>query len=180
MKKKRVPGESEAELDTMAVAVAEDDQAWEEPEIIPRSRSPRPGWMSEGRHLELAAKFHVLSVLHRLGAEANLTLTYRDSVDITVVRESGDALTIDVKTLRGTKTWSVETFNARKHHFVVFVCFPKLPLYSDASPHVYVMQSERLQRFIRTLSSDRLRLDSLPGKHDTATVWHELVSLPAP
>ncbi len=59
--------------------------------------------MSSGRHLELAAKFYVVSILHRLGAEANVTFAQPDNVDITVVQESGQALTVDVKMLRGTK-----------------------------------------------------------------------------
>ena len=82
--------------------------------------------MSSGRHLELAAKFYVVSVLHRLGAEANVTFAPPDNVDITVVQESGQALTVDVKMLRGTKAWAVEPLRARAHHFVVFVCFPRV------------------------------------------------------
>ena len=43
------------------------------------------------------AEFHVLSMLHRLGADATLTLGNNRGVDIVVVREAGDAVTIDVK-----------------------------------------------------------------------------------
>lgn len=47
----------------------------------------------------LAAEFYVLSILHRLGAEAILTLGNKKSVDVVVVRASGDVVTVDVKGL---------------------------------------------------------------------------------
>jgi hypothetical protein len=37
----------------------------------------------------LAAEFYVLSVLHRLGFDANLTLGNKKSVDIAVIRGAG-------------------------------------------------------------------------------------------
>src|ERR1700677_610119 len=54
------------------------------------------------RFVVLAAEFYVLSVLHRLGVDANLTLGNKKSVDIAAVRAAGDAITIDVKGLAGT------------------------------------------------------------------------------
>lgn len=53
--------------------------------------------MAQSYNTNLAAEFYVLSVLHRLGADANLTLGNKKSVDIAVVRDAGDALTVDVK-----------------------------------------------------------------------------------
>ena len=49
----------------------------------------------------LASEFYVLSVLHRLGAEANLTLGNKKAVDIVIVHAAGDAVTVDVKGLAG-------------------------------------------------------------------------------
>src|SRR5687767_12079158 len=45
----------------------------------------------------LAAEFFVLSSLHRLGLTATLTVGNKKSVDVVVVRSTGDAVTIDVK-----------------------------------------------------------------------------------
>ena len=47
----------------------------------------------------LAAEFYVLSMLHRLGFDASLTLGNKKAVDIVVVRDSGNVVTIDVKGL---------------------------------------------------------------------------------
>ena len=48
--------------------------------------------MAETYNTNLAAEFYVLSVLHRLGAEANLALGNKKSVDIVVVRGARDTL----------------------------------------------------------------------------------------
>src|SRR3954453_16603555 len=111
------------ELEERLKADARDPEAWEYVATVPASRSARPPWYGRSKHLELAAKFYVLSVLHRLGSEANLTYAQPDNVDITAVRRPGEAFTIDVKTLAGTTDWTVEQLEARKHHFVVFVCY---------------------------------------------------------
>jgi hypothetical protein len=50
----------------------------------------------------LASEFYVLSMLHRLGYDALLTLGNKKSVDILLVRENDDVITIDVKGLAGT------------------------------------------------------------------------------
>jgi len=47
-------------------------------------------------------------MLYRLGFDASLTLGNKKSVDIIVVNESGDVLTIDVKRLAGTTSWPVD------------------------------------------------------------------------
>ena len=54
----------------------------------------------------LAAEFYVLSCLHRLGITANLTLGNKKGVDIVVVREAGDAVTVEVKGLAGKYEWA--------------------------------------------------------------------------
>jgi hypothetical protein len=130
--------------------------------------------MRGGHHLELAAKFYVLSVLHRLGAEANLTFEHPDNVDITVVRESGQALTVDVKLLSGTKTWRVEHLRAREHHFVVFVCFPEVVQKPNVTPDVYAVHSERLKQLLHDLRTNTLNVDSIPKYAGERDAWRQL------
>jgi hypothetical protein len=113
---------------------------------------------AEKYNTNLAAEYYVLSVLHRLGAEANLTLGNKKSVDIVVVRDAGNAVTIDVKGLAGTTSWPVDNVKAgRANHFLVFVCF--LGKIGDPSilPEVYVMPSERLQQFMYTSPGEARR-----------------------
>jgi hypothetical protein len=81
-KRKLLDDQIEAEV----IADLDDSSAWEQPIYVPPSTSPLPEWVTAGRHLELSARFHVLSILHRLGAEASLTNAYRENVDVTVVQ----------------------------------------------------------------------------------------------
>jgi hypothetical protein len=79
---------------------------------------------TEKYNTNLAAEYRVLSVLHRLGAEANLTLGNKKWVDVVVVRDAGGAPTVDVKGLAGTTSWPVDNVKmGRQNHFLVFVCF---------------------------------------------------------
>src|SRR6266567_8158580 len=122
------------EIEAEVLADLGDPSAWDEPIYVAPSTSPRPEWVVLGRHLELSARFYVLSVLHRLGAEAGLTNAHPNSVDITLVQAPGRALTIDVKTLIGTAKWLVEPFTARKHHYIAFVLFARDVAANPAAP----------------------------------------------
>lgn len=78
-----------------------------------------------GYDTNLAAEFYVLSILHRLGADATLTLGNKKSVDIVVVREAGDAVTIDVKGVSRQYDWPADNVRAglEGRHFLVLVSF---------------------------------------------------------
>jgi hypothetical protein len=93
----------------------------------------------------LASEFYVLSMLHRFGCDASLTLGNKESVDIVVVRESGNVVTIDVKGLAGRTSWPVDNVKkVAKDHFLVFVSFLGKIAEHTLLPEVYVVPSKRL------------------------------------
>jgi hypothetical protein len=163
-------------IDRAVISDADNPAAWDEPVYVPPSESPRPAWLQTGKHLELSAKFFVLSVLHRLGADANLTLAQPDNVDITVVRASGQALTIDVKTLTGTTSWRVDQFRARRHHFVVFVCFLDAVQDPEQQPRVVVIPSQQLERFVSKRKTTSVSIDDLSAHLRVPNPWSQLLS----
>jgi hypothetical protein len=164
---------STKEIEKRLVSDANDDDAWEAPLKVPASPSARPASYGRTKHLELAAKFYVLSVLHRLGAEANLTFAQPDNVDITVVRQSGEAFTIDVKTLLGTSQWHIEQLRARKHHFVVFIRYASPSTDPELVPSVYIWSSERLKAFIGRVKKPTLSIDDVATKLDSISAWQQ-------
>ncbi len=87
----------------------------------------------------LAAEFYVLSMLHRLGAEATLTLGNKKSVDIVIVRAAGDAVTLDVKGLEGKTNWPIDNFRPKDKHFLVFVSFLGEIANPNTVPEIYVV-----------------------------------------
>src|SRR5260221_10752573 len=93
----------------------------------------------------LAAEFYALSMLHRLGADANLTLGNKKSVDIAVVRGKGASITIDVKGLAGKTGWPIDNLGAgNPKHFIVFVCFRGKITDPAAAPLVWVIPSLKI------------------------------------
>jgi hypothetical protein len=169
---------TDEEIDARVIAEADDPSAWGDPIVVPPSKSPRPAWMAQAKHLDLAAKFFVLSVLHRLGLEATLTFSQNDNVDITIVQESGRALTIDVKTLSGSKEWHIAPFRARDHHFLVFVWYPTT---TDPRvlPTTYVVSSESLRNLLNRKKVRSLSLEVLATELSAQDAWEELAVAPA-
>ena len=106
--------------------------------------------MSDAQYnTNLAAEFYVLSVLHRLGVDATLTLGNKKSVDITVVRSAGNTVTVDVKGLAGTTSWPVDNVKDVKNgHFFVFVCYGGKINQPDVLPEVWVISSSALEPFV--------------------------------
>lgn len=98
--------------------------------------------MAASYNTNLAAEFYVLSVLHRLGIEANLTLGNKKAVDIVVVRDAGDTATIDVKGLAGKTGWPVDNVKTgRDGHFIILVCFLDKIADPTVMPETYVVPS---------------------------------------
>jgi hypothetical protein len=164
------------EMNELVIADVNDPSAWGDPIVVGPSKGPRR--IKHAKHLELASKFYVLSVLHRLGADATLTFSQSDNVDITVVLESGNALTVDVKTLTGPMEWPVADFRARAGHFLTFVWYPA-PSHPNTPPDVYIVASEQLSRFLADHRQDRISLERLDEEVHAREAWERLAVPPA-
>ncbi len=98
-----------------------------------------------GYNTNLAGEFYVLSLLHRFGADANLTLGNKKSVDIAIIRSAGDAITVDVKALAGKTLWPMDNFRTKKEkHFLVFVTFLGNIADPTALPEIYIVPSTEI------------------------------------
>ena len=170
---------SDKEIKARLIEDANDPNAWGKPITVPASRAARPERYGRSGHLQLAAKFYILSLLHSLGADANLTSPHSDNVDITVVKQPGEALTIQVKTLMGTSHWPVEKFSARKHHFVAFIRYERESRDPQVAPHVYIWASERLKEFIARDRTKTVSLEDVASKLDPKSAWKQFVARPA-
>jgi len=167
---------SDDEIEAQVLADLADPSAWDAPVYVPPSTSPRPAWVILGRHLELSARFHVLAILHRLGAEASLTNAHPDNVDVTVVQAPGRAATLDVKTLAGTTKWFVEPFTARKNHYLAFVMFPKDVAANPATaPEVLVFPSTRLKTLLNQQKSGAVNIRSLARELSISDPWQQFI-----
>jgi len=114
--------------------------------------------MAEPYNTNLAAEFHVLSVLHRLGADAALSLGNKKAVDITVVRTEGEAVTVDVKGVAGAFDWPADNVRVPDHdrHFVVLVSFEGRIGEPSQIPSVWVVPARELAPLIREYQSRKV------------------------
>lgn len=162
---------TDEQMNELVFADVNDPSAWGEPVVVGPSKGPRR--IRQAKHLELASKFYVLSGLHRLGADATLTFSQSDNVDITVVIESGKALTVDVKTLTGAMEWTVTDFRARAGHFLTFVWYPD-PNDPNVPPSVYIVASEQLRRFVADHPETTVSLARLDQEVQARDAWQRL------
>jgi len=167
----RKPRFTDDQIEAEVLAKLDDSSAWEPLPFVPPSNSPRPAWMLRTKHLELAAKFHVLSVLHRLGIEANLVLAQPDNVDIAVLGKAGVAITIDVKTVEGGREWIIDEFSARKHHFVIVVEFAPSTEPVSEHPRAYVVPSMALRKLVSRRKLTAISLDLLDEELAALEAW---------
>ena len=66
----------------------------------------------------------------------------KKSVDIVIVHDAGDSITVDVKGLAGVTDWPIDNCRPRDRHFLVFVCFLGKIDDPAAPPELYVVPAQ--------------------------------------
>jgi len=108
----------------------------------------------------LAAEFYVLSMLHRLGADAALTLGNKKGVDIMVARATGEAVTVEVKGVAKRYDWPAGNIQSPhpERHFVVLVSFEGQIADPTVAPRCWVVPLPDLEPYLHQYGT---RLDVL-------------------
>ena len=136
----------------------------------------------------LASEFYVLSCLHRRGLTANLTLGNKKGVDVVVVRDSGDAVTVEVKGLEGKYAWPANNLVTQKptkpeNHFVALVSFEgKISDPTMPPPSVWIVPFPELVPFIRHYPGGRvnvMRSKMVSEGVRFKNAWHLVEGIPA-
>jgi len=99
----------------------------------------------------LASEFHVLSVLHRLGVNAYLTMGNKKSVDIVISDDEANLKTIDVKGIAKKYDWPADNIKSPKKgkHFIALVSFEEKISDPTFSPNVWIIPHKNLPKFIK-------------------------------
>lgn len=106
----------------------------------------------------LAAEFYVLACLHRRGITANLTLGNKKSVDVVVVRDAGDAVTVEVKGVANKYDWPADNLVTQNpnQHFVALVCFEgRIGEREMPPPRVWIVPFPDVEQFKRRFPRGR-------------------------
>ena len=101
-----------------------------------------------GYNTNLAAEFYVLSVLHRLGLSASLTLGNRKAIDI-IVETEDRTVTIDVKGMASRTNWPIDNFKSkdRSNHYLALVSFNNKIHDPSVLPTVYLVPAKDIPKF---------------------------------
>ena len=135
----------------------------------------------------LASEFYILSCLHRRGLTANLTLGNKKGVDVVVVRDSGDAVTVEVKGLAGKYEWPANNLVSQKprnpeRHFVALVTFEgHIKERHMPPPHVWIIPFPDLARFRRDYPGGRINVSRTQVLHNGSefeNAWHLIEGAP--
>jgi hypothetical protein len=115
----------------------------------------------------LASEFFVLSTLHRLEADALLTLGHHKAVDIAVVRNPGRTKTLDVKGA-ATRDWFIDGLTKfQRNHYIVFVGYNNVIGDLAVAPEVYIVPSLEVPLMTYTSPGEKprrvVRLTTLRG-----------------
>lgn len=99
----------------------------------------------------LASEFYVLSMLHRVGTTASLTLGNKKSVDIFIFNEDGTSKTIDVKGVAKKYDWPIDNVNpkGKPGHYLALVSFEGKIENPLQVPSVWIIPSQEVQTFIK-------------------------------
>ena len=101
-----------------------------------------------GYNTNLAAEYHVLAVLYRLGLNAYLTLGNKKAIDI-VIDFDDHICTVDVKGIAGTTLWPLDNFVGSKgNHFIILVSFLNKIKDVSVTPECYVVPSIEVENLM--------------------------------
>jgi hypothetical protein len=108
--------------------------------------------MQRGYNTNLASEFYVLSMLYRLGFDANLTLGNKKSVDIAVVLGRGRAITVDVKAVAGKMDWLMGSSpnSPKPNHYVVLVSYDGRFGDAQQAPRCWVLPHHEVLPLVKT------------------------------
>jgi hypothetical protein len=125
-----------------------------------------------------------MSVLYRLGLDANLTLGNKKAVDIVVVIAPGDTITIDVKAVAGAADWLVGSTmeSPRERHFVVLFSYEGKFAELKELPNAWVLPHKEFLTLVKTAKApsvlpyvSRAQVRKLEHRKDA---WHLLKECP--
>jgi hypothetical protein len=121
------------------------------PEAVAASSPDR---IQRGYNTNLASEFYVLSMLYRLGFDANLTLGNKKSVDLAVVLGPGHAITIDVKAVAGKMDWLMggSSGSPKSDHYVVLVSYEGRFGDAQQAPRCWVFRHGEVLPLVKTAS----------------------------
>jgi hypothetical protein len=123
----------------------------------------------------IASEYLILSKLYRLDLEAYMSQGNKKSVDIRVIKEDGQTLTVDVKSVRGYSSLVVNNVEPKLNHFIVFVIYNNKFDNLNEHPDIYIVPSEEIREpLVSTFKKEKRVMKG--GLEPFKDKWHFISS----
>lgn len=103
----------------------------------------------------VAAEYFVLSQIYRLGLEAYISQGNKKAIDIRVIQENGNPISIDVKAVRGYSSLVVNNIKTNENHYIAFVIYNNKFEDVLTSPAVYIVPSIEVPSITQHFKEER-------------------------
>lgn len=103
----------------------------------------------------VAAEYFVLSQIYRLGLEAYISQGNKKAIDIRVIQENGNPISVDVKAVRGYSSLVVNNVKTKEHHFIAFVIYNNKFEDVLTQPEVYIVPSLEVPSITQHFKEER-------------------------
>lgn len=103
----------------------------------------------------VAAEYFVLSQIYRLGLEAYISQGNKKAIDIRVIQENGNPISVDVKAVRGYSSLVVNNVKAKENHLVAFVIYNNKFENVLTQPEVYIVPSLEVPSITQYFKKER-------------------------
>lgn len=103
----------------------------------------------------VAVEYFVLSQIYRLGLEAYISQGNKKAIDIRVIQENGNPISIDVKAVRGYSSLVVNNVKTEDNHFIAFVIYNNKFEDVLTHPQVYIVPSLEVPSITQHFKEER-------------------------
>lgn len=103
----------------------------------------------------IASEYLILSKFYRMELEAYMSQGNKKSVDIRLIKKDGQAISVDVKAVRGYSSLVINNVEAKENHFVVFVIYNNKFEDISVEPEIFVVPTNELTAITETYGEEK-------------------------
>ena len=103
----------------------------------------------------IASEYLVLSLLYRQGMEAYMSIGNKKAIDIRIIKNNDDIISLDVKAVRGYTSIIVNNIEVSPKHFLALVIYNDKFEDVNATPEVYILPSLEAEKIIKHYKKEK-------------------------
>lgn len=122
----------------------------------------------------MASEYLVLSIMYRLGIDAYITLGNKKSVDIIIKAKNGNAITVDVKSVRAYSSIPINNVMVAANHYIIAVIYNNKFTETEYLPDIYIIPSTKIEALRTSFGAQHRLMKTAVAKFRNE--WNQLTS----